>query len=900
MSYISFHNADQVKTADFLAELGVLAGLFKPLADLKDAIEAGVITPKIFETKDVEKHGYIIMLVGHKDEELVEWGGKIGLLRGFPIRWVPGISWQVCGFRQKFLNDNRAIPIDTVFQQVGGFRKVSGYLGQMLAWEVDGELFWTSCSKNSASCDIDPQTKMSFASDAARIFGEVVSDGLLREMVDEGIHFCAEMMSKNDAHHGEIPLKDVGVVTTVGKGLRLFKVPSGEWNINSDREKGFVEFFGFRETIAFCLKHNLHVGTAIVAKGEAAERFMELLKEGRDMMTDSKYQAIIDLVKVEFPEDFEEILGNCTHIEVLGEGLEGLVIHAIKPEGSVIIYKLKFPKYTSLTMCLREMLKNLNMKDPNEILDEIQRWRTRWCTSDEGREYWTDFLWSCILKMDTILKDPENPIAWHLRLAKATNDEWESGDIPTIRKSVHEKVEAWISKAPPALREVITVVLPFSNDYSEVEKVLTEVGYTFTTGKFAPKKTRGCVLLRSVPETPNQKSGTVYQLPCPVDSLANWQEQKLSRVVPGVKIVPSISELVPMIQSDLIAKRPKTSGPNPMEELLRARISELASVIRKKAETSKVPLMLIPRAPQCIGKSFLFKELSEFFDHCSADNYMPEKFNPALLQQNHAKCARDAFNALKGGRCAFIDNTNMRAEELTIYKKIADFFGAQILMIPICEELWLTGKEVNGDLVKTLVERAEKRDRNFDKSAEEIILKTINAGRGDFNAHKGDLNSWLYHFPKPNRPSGVYVGREGYLLHRSSEIDMLVAGALKDPRLTGMDEKLMEKQIWRGVGESHITILELKEMKKPIKKKLKEEQIKEHLTTPGPITCKGIGRAEKNGEMVYFLVIDWPWGDGLRKDILGLESPKQFHITLCWTGRSDIHGVDKGVSSLEW
>ena len=96
-------------------------------------------------------------------------------------------------------------------------------------------------------------------------------------------------------------------------GIRLTKDASGEWQINIDREKGYVDFFDFRETIAFCLKHNLHVGTAIVAKEKAAERFMELLKEGRDMMTDSRYQAIIDQVKGEFPEDFEEILGNCTH-----------------------------------------------------------------------------------------------------------------------------------------------------------------------------------------------------------------------------------------------------------------------------------------------------------------------------------------------------------------------------------------------------------------------------------------------------------------------------------------------------------------------------------------------------------------------------------------------------------
>ena len=77
------------------------------------------------------------------------------------------------------------------------------------------------------------------------------------------------------------------------------------------------------------------------------------------MMTDSHIRKL-STSKVEF-YDFEEILGNCTHIEVLGEGLEGLVIHA-KPDGSVIIYKLKFfiPSY----VCLREMLKNLNMKDP--------------------------------------------------------------------------------------------------------------------------------------------------------------------------------------------------------------------------------------------------------------------------------------------------------------------------------------------------------------------------------------------------------------------------------------------------------------------------------------------------------------------------------------------------------
>ena len=899
MTHIQFHSTPQSKMDDFVKELTFLSTKFKPFSDLLSAVDMRVVSPKIF-APDENKHGFIVMFIGHNDDKLVEWGEKIGLLRGFPMRWVPDKSLEVFGFRQKFLNDNRAIPIDTVFQQVGGFRKVSGYLGQLVAWETEGELFWTTCSKNSASCDINPKNNMSFASDAARIFEGVVSKGLLREMVDEGIHVCAEMMSKNDAQHGEIPRKDAGVVTTVGKGLRLVKNASGEWEINSDREKGFVDFLGFRDTIAFCLKHNLHVGTAIVANGKAAERFMELLKENRDTMTDSKYQGIINRVKVEFPDDFEEILGNCSHSEVLGEGLEGLVIHATKADETKVIYKLKFPKYTCLTMCLREMLKKLSMKDPNEISDEILKWGNRWCTTQGGKEYWTDYLWSCIFKMDSIKREPGNSIAWHLRLAKTTNDEWDSGDIPTLRSGLKESVRKWISEGLPALREVITVVLPFSRDYSEIEASLEKVGYDFTSEKLGPKKNRGCVLLRDVPQVPNGKTGIVYQLPCPIKHLADWQEKKLSKIDHKVKMVPNLEELVPMIQKDLKEKIPQVKGPSPMETLLQEKNAEIVSFIRQEVDKSDVPLVAMFVAPQCVGKSFLFSKLSDIFDHCSADNYMGEKFNPSMLIQNHAKCAMDVFKALKEGRNALVDNTNMRAEERSIYKTIADFFKARILMIPICEEYWLTGEEVNKDFVRTLVERAEKRERKFDKSPDVIITRTINSGRENFKEHGKTLEDWLYHFPMPNRPTGIYVGRERSLLYRSSEIDSLVKEALQDSRLSGMDEKILEKQIWRGVGESHITLVEPREMKKPLVKKLKEESVKEQMKNPGPITCKGIGCSEKDGEKVYFLVIDWDWGNNFRKNVLGLESPKQFHITLCWTGRGDIHGVDKGPNTLEW
>ena len=93
-------------------------------------------------------------------------------------------------------------------------------------------------------------------------------------------------------------------------------------------------------------------------------------------------------------------------------------------------------------------------------------------------------------------------------------------------------------------------------------------------------------------------------------------------------------------------------------------------------------------------------------------------------------------------------------------------------MIPICEDL-ATGSEYNKDFVKTLVIRAETRERKFDRDSEGIIAGTIEKGRADFKKYGGDLNTWLYNFPAPTRPGGVYIGREGYLLYRSPKLMLL-------------------------------------------------------------------------------------------------------------------------------
>ena len=98
-------------------------------------------------------------------------------------------------------------------------------------------------------------------------------------------------------------------------------------------------------------------------------------------MTD-QYQAIIDQVKIEFPEDFEEILGNCTHLEILGEGWR-VGDHHIRADGTVIIYKLKFPSKEFFT-CVHGNAKEYSMKDQS-YLDEIEV-ESSLVHTDEGRD----------------------------------------------------------------------------------------------------------------------------------------------------------------------------------------------------------------------------------------------------------------------------------------------------------------------------------------------------------------------------------------------------------------------------------------------------------------------------------------------------------------------------------
>jgi len=104
-------------------------------------------------------------------------------------------------------------------------------------------------------------------------------------------------------------------------------------------------------------------------------------------------------------------------------------------------------------------------------------------------------------------------------------------------------------------------------------------------------------------------------------------------------------------------------------------------------------------------------------------------------------------------------------------------------------------------------------------------------------------------------------------------------------------------------GEFHITVLSPKELRKVLKDhpELKEEPVKITTTGKNGVKYLGIGRAEKNGNVAYFIVVDWPAARKLRAKYLGEEeaNKQEFHITLGFKEK-DVFGDPplKGPESL--
>lgn len=964
--YIPFGPTSGSQNGRFKQDLQKAASLYDPIQDLLDVLNASKKSMKCVLYQPVaDSEGssrcsediYIGHFVSHLDWDLEKWGEQFGFLRGFPFIWRPGRYIDFKGFRIKFRNDELQddIPLDA--DAVCVDKKLSGYLTHLITWISDsGEACYTVCSKNSADSTIkESSSTMSFPADGQKVWEPFVSYDLICHLESRHWHLNAETLSLRDQCHGTNVLAQKPVVTSISQGMKVI-VASGEEMvidvppINSDgKHHGFVTHQGFLDRINFCVEQNLPVLDSVILTGAAAKMILTMMHQHRDFLDDNSTEKILADVVQAHPDLVKMVKGTETHAGVLGSRLEGFVLHIID-SGSVTekcpskahlekvrliesgcgkVLKFKLPGYTGVTMCLREALKKKMNRKLADYSTMLNSWCDRWCLTPDGKAYWTDFFWDAMFKACDGVHSESELVARHILLTNTVEDEWKSysaAEMIEVRTAINVRRSQALLDAPTKLIGQYTVVAPFYKSFDTIERTLRQADIEVVLPKKkAPKSAKGWVRLVNMPTKMSTNTGPVFQLP-PLEgeTLEQWQ---LDKIVddPDIIKVESLKYLVASIiqrakQDHIDALN--VDSDDMMEQQLQDTIQTLGEELKLQVlnprEHGEGPMMLMLIGLQCVGKSYLTKMLEEIgVKCCSADKHMElicgkGNYDPNQLNKAHQCCMLDALTYLEQGFDVVIDNTNICAPERSIYQEIAKVTNARLVKVPLLHNMWLTGDDQREELVKTLVKRAQVRERTTGKSigdAEKTIRRTMDKAQKDFAKYgSNDLETWLNAHPNPDYPLGFsYPWGKRALMYRNLDISEIVTDTLSsDTRLTqrpNFENELLKTWIKRGVREWHITVVgpnEIDKLEKPVQKNLKSPTYWLEYDVGIPFSepvCKGVGRAnDDDGNMVFYLVIEWEWGQKLRSK-LGLPS-KDFHVTLFWSGENDIHGVDKGISTL--
>jgi hypothetical protein len=586
------------------------------------------------------------------------------------------------------------------------------------------------------------------------------------------------------------------------------------------------------------------------------------------------------------------------------------------------VEKVKCPKYTGITMGLRSILDE-GLDDSVQFNDHMTDWSKYWCLTAEGRQYWHDFYWDALLKARSCMpRDSTNPIGWHIRLAMKVTEEWESmthDELMERRGEIRSIRDSELSKAPPRLLGQSTLVIPFCKDFRHVERVLDGAKMKYTQKK-VDKSWKGWFRLTSMPTNPDNTTGNVYQLP-PSDSLMKWQQDKLDSIDDSVIKVPELSKLLEIVYGVLQSEIDEDKVDSPIETELRIETNKIYDQIKSKIDAMETkrgtedfrPLVFMMSGPQCIGKSRITKRLeSENVVVCSADAHMGPRFDWTQLKRCHSMCAKSVYDAIKMGKHVIIDNTNLKAVDRSLYNYICKIMGVELFPIIIAPDMWLTsGVDLLEKLIKVLTCRCNVRAKEEGKvidNPDKVIRKTIDNSRLDFRTHTDgkveSIDKWLQTFPEHTYPLDFTLDRGRVMMYRSRELNKIASESLENPHLKDRDnyrEELLFTQMSRGKDEFHITLIGPQDIKKIDSKtrKVIDKESKTWKNSPDFVEPKvvGVGRASNElGDIVFYLIIDWEWGQSIRKSY-GLDR-KDFHITLMWSGENDIRDVDKGLDTL--
>lgn len=431
MIFLEFEHFSDPKLKDKFVSEATHLGLDKILTKHKK--ELRVVFHKC-KLEDV----FLVMIVGNFDKILIELGKSHKFPRGFPILWRVGKEMRYFGFYPKFDNDDRqSADDDSEFSSIKNlffFKKWSGFLSQLLVFQIDDTPYWTVTSKNSA------EGKSPFVQDAKRLFEPFLTKTLIQDMLQNKLHLCAEIMSKNDQTHGSRVSKETPIVTAIG-------FPGCDKG-----ERSFVSFYDHLELVEFCVMHGLPCDSAVViSDAKEAIGFIKQLSAKRDFMTNSKLDEIVDKKYI--------VKGTVSHEDILGDTLEGLVLMS-----GNLVKKYKFPNYTIRTMLFREVFQQF-VYSPT-LVQSAKRFVEHWCVSQEGKDYWYQFaLQGFIDKATFVSYDPS--IGDHIQIADKV--------VPSYRteSAFHSLVSCTCTGS------IIIVIGPIGSGKSTLANHIVKLGENF-------------------------------------------------------------------------------------------------------------------------------------------------------------------------------------------------------------------------------------------------------------------------------------------------------------------------------------------------------------------------------------------------------------------------------------
>jgi shikimate kinase len=428
---------------------------------------------KVNFSKCKYKNVYTIMISCHIDSVLIKLGRKYNFPRGFPILWIPGSLIKLFGFYPKFDNDDRqTFDQESEFDNVNNiqfFKKWSGFLGQVCIFKIEDKLCWSCCSKNSADFNSE------YVKTCKRLFEPFINITNLEILYSENYHLCAEIMAFNDQKHGAKVLNETPVITSLAKGC-LVNLVNPSFNIITNN---MTDFVSHQSLVEFCIKNNLPCDSAIIITNENASNFMKELSAERDFMTNQKLNQLID----KNLEKVTKIEGTVKHQDILGNILEGLVIKAIKSDGSQIIKKYKFPIYTVRTMVIRELIKNngyLGLISTNIDKNEFKSYCDRWCVTELGKDFWYKFL--CTVAIT--LKKGEHPsfypneeIGLHIQISDFINYEILDNRLPPeLNMSIFDEyIKSYQEELDNLIKSTIIITLgPIGSGKSSISQKIAK------------------------------------------------------------------------------------------------------------------------------------------------------------------------------------------------------------------------------------------------------------------------------------------------------------------------------------------------------------------------------------------------------------------------------------------